>query len=43
VNYTIAIKGRPETAETVDAAQLLDACAKLSADGKYTLDACLSG
>jgi len=38
MNYTISIKGRPETAETVDAAQLLDACARLSKDGALALD-----
>jgi hypothetical protein len=38
MNYVISRKSDPSKAETVDQAQLLDACARLSEDGKHPLD-----
>jgi len=38
MNYVISRKDDPSKSETVDAAQLLDACAKLSKDGQFALD-----
>jgi hypothetical protein len=38
MNYTITRKDDPTKSETVDAAQLLDACEKLSVGGKFQLD-----